>query len=168
MPEVTFQRYDAASARQIRDTVEAIYKGSYVEAMQAATHSTRSRRSWDGSTPTPPATASTWSSPTATASPSARRGAPLTQQGGARWWAGLPAEPEPGFTSEDGNRTFALSEIMVRQAHAGQGIAHALHDELLSKRTEQRATLLVEPDNTTAHRAYLRWGWRKVAQLRPG
>jgi hypothetical protein len=73
-----------------------------------------------------------------------------------------------GFAREDGARTFALSEIMVRRPFTGQHVAHRLHDELLSKRTEQRATSLVEPDNTRAYCAYLHWGWRKVAQLRPG
>ena len=56
---------------------------------------------------------------------------------------------------------------MVRQPFTGRHIAHALHDELLAPRKEQRATLLVEQGNTTAYRAYLKWGWRKVAELRP-
>jgi hypothetical protein len=57
---------------------------------------------------------------------------------------------------------------MVRQRWTGQGIAHALHDELLRGRAEQRATLLVDPVNETAYRAYVKWGWRKASQLRPG
>ncbi|HET9257208.1 MAG TPA: GNAT family N-acetyltransferase, partial [Pseudonocardiaceae bacterium] len=93
-------------------------------------------------------------------------GWPLTPA--TAWWRGLLAEPEPGFTTEDGTRTFALSEIMVRRNWTGQGIAHALHDELLRNRKETRATLLVQPGNDTACQAYTRWGWRKVAQLRPG
>jgi ribosomal protein S18 acetylase RimI-like enzyme len=56
---------------------------------------------------------------------------------------------------------------MVRRAWTGQGIAHALHDELLAGRPEQQADLYVLPDNTNAYRAYLKWGWRKVAQTRP-
>jgi hypothetical protein len=52
-------------------------------------------------------------------------GWPLTEQKGANWWAGLSAEPEPGFTREDDHRTFALSEIMVREAYTGQGIARS-------------------------------------------
>jgi len=83
------------------------------------------------------------------------------------WWTGLVAEPEPEFTEEDGTRTFALSEIMVRSDFAGRGVAHALHDELLAGRHERRATLLVEPDNITAYRAYSSWGWQQAAQLRP-
>jgi GNAT superfamily N-acetyltransferase len=92
-------------------------------------------------------------------------GWPLTVE--SRWWNGLTREPEPGFTREDGRRTFALSEIMVDREHNGQGVAHALHDQLLGGRTEERATLLVNPANTRARDTYLRWGWSPVAQLRP-
>jgi GNAT superfamily N-acetyltransferase len=88
---------------------------------------------------------------------------PLTP--GTFWWEGLDAEPEPGFASEDGHRTFALSEIMVRQEMTGRGIAHALHDELLGARHEKRATLLAEPENTPAYRAYTSWGWHTVPRL---
>ena len=56
---------------------------------------------------------------------------------------------------------------MVRQPFTGRHIAHALHDELLARRKEQRATLLVEPGNATAYRAYLKWGWRKGAEPGP-
>jgi hypothetical protein len=81
---------------------------------------------------------------------------------------GLTAELEPGFTDEDGTRTFGLSEIVVRHAWTGRGIAHRLHDELLTGRYESRASLTVDPHNDVAYRAYLRWGWREVAKLRPG
>lgn len=84
------------------------------------------------------------------------------------WWSGLLSIPEEGFTDETGTRTFALSEIMVELDHTGQGIAHLLHDRLLIHRNEDRATLLVEPDNARARNAYLRWGWRPVSHLRPG
>jgi ribosomal protein S18 acetylase RimI-like enzyme len=68
---------------------------------------------------------------------------------------------------EDGTRTFALSEIMVRRAYTGQGIAHALHDELLGGRSEERATLLVRPANTFAYRAYTGGGGRKSPSHAP-
>jgi hypothetical protein len=71
------------------------------------------------------------------------------------------------FASQDVSRTFALAEIMVRKAWTGKGIAHTLHDKLLSARTEPRAELYVRPDNENAYRAYLRWGWRKVGETRP-
>jgi len=43
----------------------------------------------------------------------------------------------------------------------------ALHNELLATRTERCAELYVRPDNTTAYRAYLKWGWRRVGETRP-
>ena len=84
-----------------------------------------------------------------------------------RWWQGLQTPVPEGFTEEDGTRTFAISEIMVRARWRRQGIARALHDELLANRPEPRATLLAEPDNKPAQAAYAAWGWRRVAELRP-
>ena len=165
-PALTFQRYTSREAREVRGTVEYVYRGSYTEAIERddpfnspdvfmRRFDTYTRNDTfdlviaysDGE----PAGQS-W-------------GWPLTP--GTFWWEGLDAEPEPGFTSEDGHRTFALSEIMVRHELTGRGIAHALHDELLGARHEQRATLLAEPENTAAYRAYTSWGWRTVARLRP-
>ena len=85
----------------------------------------------------------------------------------AAWWDGLTTTVPEGFTTETGKRTFALNELMVVPDRQGQGVAHALHDELLGARPEERATLLVREDNTNAQRAYARWGWKKVAKLRP-
>jgi predicted GNAT family acetyltransferase len=56
---------------------------------------------------------------------------------------------------------------MVVPDWQGKGVAHALHDELLGSRHEERATLLVREDNTAAKTAYARWGWHKVGKLRP-
>ena len=168
--DVTFRCYNAVSARRIRAVVEAVYVGSYVEAIasgdpfdsvEAFMHrfdSYTSGSSFDlvvayhGDD----AIGQTW-------------GWPLDERAMTTgWWDGLLDEPEPDFTWEDVRQTFALSEIMVFQDWTGKDIAHALHDQLLLSREEQRATLLVEPDNVHAHRAYLHWGWHKVAQLRPG
>ncbi len=85
----------------------------------------------------------------------------------ARWWQGLTTPVPDGFTDETGNRTFALNELMVTPEWQGRGVAHALHDELLGGRREERATLLVRENNTTAQAAYARWGWQKVGKLRP-
>ena len=163
---IEFRRYDAASARELRQVIEEIYAGSYVDAIatggpfhSVSAFMTRfdAYASYDGFdlviayADDKPA-GQTW-------------GWPL--RAGSTWWDGLLTPVDPGFTTEDGHRTFALSEIMVRQDLTGHGLAHRLHDELLTKRPEQRATLLVEPDNTTAYRAYTRWGWSKVAELRP-
>jgi len=84
------------------------------------------------------------------------------------WWRGLLTDVPAGFTDEDGRRTVAISEILVRASWRRQGLGRRLHDTFLAGRSEGRATLLVEPDNAPAQAAYAAWGWRKVAQLRPG
>ena len=86
---------------------------------------------------------------------------------GTAWWDGLADEPEPDFSREDGRRTFAVSEIMVDRDRTGRGVAHLLHDSLLGARSEERATLLVDPRNIRARERYLRWGWRAVSRLTP-
>lgn len=164
---ISFYRYDANEARRLRETVESIYVRSYVDPIfkdnafdeiDAFMHrfdAYAAQASFDliiaYKADDPIGQAWGW---------------PLTER--SRWWEGLLHEPDPNFTHETGDRTFALSEIMVCQSYAGKGVAHALHDELLSARREARATLLVRPENTRAYRAYQRWGWRKAAQLKPG
>jgi ribosomal protein S18 acetylase RimI-like enzyme len=164
--DLEFRRYDAEAARAIRETVALIHREAYAAAIERGdpfeTGDEPMRRFFaytvrrgfelvvaylEGEP-----IGQTW-------------GWPLSQL--TEWWRDLPNEPEPGFIQEDGKRTFALSELMVRRSWAGQGVGHALHDALLGARTETRATLLVRPDNTNAYRAYLRWGWRKVAEMRP-
>ncbi|MFI7075771.1 GNAT family N-acetyltransferase [Micromonospora sp. NPDC049903] len=93
-------------------------------------------------------------------------GFPLSPR--TRWWEGIRGDVPPGFTEEDGRRTFAISELLVRADSRRQGVARTLHDRLLSGRTEKRATLLVRPDNAIALRAYDSWGWTQQARLRPG
>jgi ribosomal protein S18 acetylase RimI-like enzyme len=87
----------------------------------------------------------------------------------SRWWDHLRGEhaDDIDFTREDGHRTFAFNELMTAPAWRGRGFAHALHDKLLADRPEERATLLVRPDNEPARSAYLRWGWRQVGTMQP-
>jgi len=150
----------------IRSSVEEIYRGSYSQEQQADAFSTAD--AWMGRFDVYAAILGFDLIIACT-----EDGTPIGQAWGwplasrTDWWTGLVSKPEPGFTDEDGTRTFALSEIMVRQPWTGQGIAHALHDELLRERGEQRGTLLVRPANTFAYRAYTRWGWQQVARLRP-
>ena len=166
---LTLRHLDARTARDMRDDVARIYSASYVEAIASgdpfdSIDTFMHRFDIYAQSPTfdmiiayfdDSPVGQTW-------------GWPL-QENAAKsgWWSGLLESPEPGFTVEDGRRTFALSEIMVDQRRHGGGIAHVMHDELLRHRTEARATLLVEPHNVHARRAYQHWGWRPVAQLRP-
>jgi ribosomal protein S18 acetylase RimI-like enzyme len=169
---LTLEHHTAAEARELRATVEDIYRRSYVDAI-ASGHlfdsPTEFMTRFDAYTS--PARSSGF------AYILARIGdVPVGQiwgwpvVSGSRTWEGLhleTGEDAAAFTAEDGTRTFALSEIMVCAEHAGRGIARALHDELLRSRPERRGTLLVEADNERAYGRYLQWGWRKVGWLRP-
>ncbi len=165
-PGLKFRRFDRSSAREQRDKISFIHDDAYVSAIasgdpfetrEAFLERFDAYTSRDGFDlviayldDEPVGQAWGW--------------ALRPPDGG--WWRWLTTPVEPGFVEESGERTFALSELMVLQAFTGRHIAHALHDELLSPRREQRATLLVKPDNATAYRAYLKWGWHKGAELR--
>ncbi len=90
-----------------------------------------------------------------------------TLPNGSAWWRGFRgAVPQEALT-EDGQRTFAVTQLMVLPAWQRRGYAGQLHDALLAERPEERATLLVKPDNVPARSAYLYWGWQQVGQLQP-
>jgi ribosomal protein S18 acetylase RimI-like enzyme len=161
----TFRHVDASSAEEILESVVApVYEASHADIIDNPFYSTERfvKRvqgyvrapgfelvaAYDGSTPV--GLAFGFALPV-----------------NARWWEGLTTPVHDGFTDETGERTFALNELMVVPARQGQGVAHALHDDLLGGRREERATLLVREDNTSAQQAYARWGWRKVGKLRP-
>ncbi len=90
-----------------------------------------------------------------------------TLPAGSGWWRGLRGDVDPAQLQEDGTRTFALTEIMVREGWRRRGYARTLHDALLAGRQEERATLLVLPDNVEARGAYLAWGWYQLGELQP-
>ncbi len=83
------------------------------------------------------------------------------------WWRGFRGNVVPELLKEDGSRTFAVTQLMVLPDWRRRGYAHRLHDALLADRAEERATLLVKPDNIPARTAYLSWGWRKFGELQP-
>jgi hypothetical protein len=88
------------------------------------------------------------------------------------WWS---AEQEPlpdGYVQEDGKRTLALNEVLVRRpwrgAH-GKGTTRSLHEELLSQRQEQRVTLLVNPalSDGRLKAVYESWGYEQIGSQQP-
>ncbi|UGT60236.1 GNAT family N-acetyltransferase [Nocardia asteroides] len=168
-----FQRYDAAGARGIREVVETIFRrsqGAAIESGDPFKQVAAFMERFDAYTAParPPGfellVLAVDGEPVGQA-----WGWPLGQRSG--WWEGLTLD-EAGavlaeFTREDGARTFAFSEIMIAVEHTGHGLARALHDELLRGRNEERATLLVNPDNDRAYARYRRWGWQRAGTLRP-
>lgn len=90
----------------------------------------------------------------------------VTLQPTTPWWNHLTTPLPAEITTESPSRTFALVELLVRAPWRRQGIARAMHDLLLTDRTEKRATLTVLPAARPAREAYRKWGWRKVAQKR--
>ncbi|MFQ6395723.1 GNAT family N-acetyltransferase [Nocardia sp. KC 131] len=170
---IEFQHLDAEQARGLRATVEEIYTRSYVDAIASGdlfNSPEQFMHRFDSYTD--PARGSVFAMVVARIA-----GKPAGQTWGwtlgpnAAWWKHF--RPEDGiedreaFVAEDGTRTFGLSEIMVCAEHTGHGLARALHDELLKSRPERRSTLLVEPDNERAYRAYLNWGWSRVGVTKP-
>lgn len=86
---------------------------------------------------------------------------------GSKWGQGMITEVDPALLVEDGKRTFGFNYIMVRHAWRRRQIAKALHDALIATRFEQRACLLVLPENVAARSAYEKWGWYKIGDLKP-
>lgn len=88
----------------------------------------------------------------------------VTLQPTTPWWQNLSAPLPANTTNEWPGRTFALVELLVRCPWRRQHIAQSMHDLLLKGRTEERATLTVLPAAKPARLAYVKWGWRAVAQ----
>ena len=82
------------------------------------------------------------------------------------WWKDLTTALPDEVTSEHPGRTFALTELLVRASWRRRGIGQTLHDLILSRRREERATLTVLPAAAAAQNAFQSWGWRKVARTR--
>ncbi len=152
MPDrVRFERHGAAGARALSETVAFVYRDAYADAITS-----------DDPFETPDAFIQRFDNHTSHPALDFVIAYIGDDPVGQIW--GFPiAQPTTG----DAKPTFGLCEIMVRKAWTGQGIAHALHDELLGARSEPQAELFVRPDNTRAYRVYLKWGWRKVGETRP-
>jgi GNAT superfamily N-acetyltransferase len=85
----------------------------------------------------------------------------------ASTWADV-AKMLPDLPVPDGSASiYIFREFAVQPARQGKGYGHRLHDALLHSRPEPLAHLLVRTNNEAARRGYLKWGWRKISQLRP-
>jgi GNAT superfamily N-acetyltransferase len=164
--DLTIRHHDAAGMRAMREEILALY--SEVYAGQLDDPFRTPERFWDR--------LDAYASRDGFAMVTGRVGDDLvgfalgyTLPKNSSWWTGLrgPNADDEEFTREDGTRTFALNELMVHPSWRGHGYGHALHDALLSPRTEQRATLLVRPDNEPARSAYVRWGYRMIGSIQP-
>jgi GNAT superfamily N-acetyltransferase len=83
------------------------------------------------------------------------------------WWRGLITSVPDGFTHEDGHRTFAVNEIMVRPEWQRRGVARTVPGGVALVPARATRDAARRPDNAPAQAAYARWGWRKVAKLKP-
>ncbi|MEV0982027.1 GNAT family N-acetyltransferase [Streptomyces sp. NPDC049915] len=90
-----------------------------------------------------------------------------TLQPDTRWWTGLRTPVAANVITETGSRTFALSELMVVQEVRGTGAARKIHDALLSDRSEERVTLLVEREHPRVRRLYESWGYEWRGEVLP-
>jgi ribosomal protein S18 acetylase RimI-like enzyme len=160
---IAFETFDATGAEPLLEQLIAVYLEVYEDADPSFFNEDRYRRQLTGHMAAP-----RWQVVTAS-----RAGQIVGYIYGfalpadTSWWRGLRTEVPDAFADEDGHRTVAISELLVTPVWQRQGIARTLHDSFLRGRSEQRATLLVEPDNDLAYEAYSRWGWQKVAELQP-
>ncbi|SHN19291.1 GNAT family N-acetyltransferase [Cryptosporangium aurantiacum] len=83
------------------------------------------------------------------------------------WWHDLDPPVCGDFIREDGHRTLGIFELMVRRPWRKTGAAHAIHEELLADRPEQRASLAVDHAHPRVRAMYERWGYRFVGAHRP-
>jgi GNAT superfamily N-acetyltransferase len=82
------------------------------------------------------------------------------------WWREVTTTLPEDVTTEYPGRTFALVELLVRGSWRRQGIGRSLHDLILARRPEERATVVVPPAATAAQAAFQNWGWQKIARAR--
>ncbi|MGH3328819.1 MAG: GNAT family N-acetyltransferase [Streptomycetales bacterium] len=92
----------------------------------------------------------------------------FTLQPDTSWWSGLLGTlPDRAFTTESGDRTVAIIELVMRAPWRRQGVGGRMFDAFLAKRREDRATLLCRPEAFAAQAFYARRGWWRVGRVRP-
>jgi ribosomal protein S18 acetylase RimI-like enzyme len=83
-----------------------------------------------------------------------------------QWWQNY-LEPVPDEVAHEWpGRTFALIDLAVDERWRGHGLGRKLTEVLLASRTEQRATLSVQPTATGTQAFYVHLGWHRVGRKR--
>lgn len=72
-----------------------------------------------------------------------------------------------GFTARGDAATFKLCENMLREKWRKRGISRVMHDELVSRRQEARAELLVRRERPRLRAMYETWGYERVGEQLP-
>lgn len=85
---------------------------------------------------------------------------------GTQWWEGIKESLPERFNEEDGNRTLALLDIVVKRNLRSQGVGHQLHSKLLEGRGEERVTLMCSASRQPAYSIWQHWGYKKVGTTR--
>jgi len=78
------------------------------------------------------------------------------------WWQGFEEPPPAELVAEHGGRTFALIDLAVRSDYRKRGLGRELLDTLLNSRSEERATLAVQPVAEDTKTFYAHLGWQLV------
>lgn len=86
------------------------------------------------------------------------------------WLAQVQPPLPAAYVREDGQRSYAAAEIIVRRGWRRQHLATQMHDHpAVQSQPHERFVLSVEPDNAPAVTAYRKWGYQAVGtQSSPG
>jgi len=157
-PGITFQKLDGGQAAAHGDELQAVHREVYGEADHGALFAGRF---------------GVWRRQQGFVLAEARHGdylvgfaAGMPLRPSTSWWKDLITPLPAEVITEHPGRTFALTELLVRASWRRQGIAGSLHDLILGRRPEERATLVVPPGATAAQQALREWGWSRVARTR--
>ncbi|MFC5721403.1 GNAT family N-acetyltransferase [Streptomyces gamaensis] len=83
------------------------------------------------------------------------------------WWVSLAGQlPADAKKAAEAAQVFWLRELMVLPKLTNQGIGRALHDQMVTGRTEPWTTLTCIADNEPARSAYPRWGYEVVGRIK--
>lgn len=83
------------------------------------------------------------------------------------WWKDVKETLSEEFVEEDGSRTFALFDFVVKNNLRSQGLGSRLHTRLLEGRKEKRVTLLSSEPQQPAYSIWQHWGYQKVGTSEP-